>query len=258
MIHNMQNTSTDESQQLYKLGDLVFRIAFRSCDTVERGAFMYEKALDYYVQHLMDLENEANKPFSNQNVEAMKSYCSSIYDRIRFMLVALNHPEEFVASISSKSIWDDLCSPDTSHNSTLQLAIGLLKMKLISDLRSGSNYCSQFSIGSIRKASPNDTQGLFDDVVSKEYSNNLLAEQEMQLLRHVNAQPNLWSAILDRSGNLSEYTCPDLFAPHPPEGTLRELYCFVQDCFFLDQGISLVLNILPDLEDYQEYCDEER
>jgi hypothetical protein len=236
-IHKMQNSSTDEDKNLNKLGDLVFQIAYRSCDTVERGAFMYEKALDYYVQYLIGLENKANdNPSQNAQVFPKNDF-SSMYDRVRFMLVALHHREAFLVSISATSILDNLFSRDATHNSTIQIAIGLFKMNLISDIRSGQNDSIQKIFGT--------------NVVTDKYLDEQLSKQVTELTQCLQLEPKLWSAVLDRSGNLSESTCPQLFAPHPPGGTLRELYCFVQDCFFLDRRISLVLDTLPDVEDYQ-------
>ena len=220
---------------------------------------MYEVAIDHYYNHLLTLASTAKEnPDLLDDGEFLPLYLT-IYDLVRFMLVALDHLQEFAVAVSSQqTVWDDLSRQGRAEESQgLQVAIGLLKMKLIAALRADSNHCHQMfdattHVG-LRNTPPAAIQSIQDFVVGPEA---LLTSQEEQLQSQVNRQLDLWSAILDRTGQLSERTAPSLFAPaHSPGCAVvrMEHYCFLQDCFFFDAGVSSVLNDLPDFDSDEGY-----
>ncbi len=222
---------------------------------------MYELALDHYYNHLVALAATARE---NPNVlddgEFLPLYLA-IYDLVRFMLVALDHLQEFAVSLADhQTVWDDLSRHDRAESQGLQVAIGLLKMKLIAALRANYNDCREMfgattQVG-LRNTASTETKTKQDVVMEPEA---FLAHQEELLLSQVNHQLDLWPAILDRTGQLSERTAPCLFAPvHSPGCAVvrMEHYCFLQDCFFFDAGVSRVLNDLPDFDSDEGYSSD--
>ena len=265
MVQNVRdgnNTESDHIQKQQRLGDLVFQVAYRSCDTVERGAFLYELALDHYCKHLEELAIRKREGQVELEETTFLAMYASLYDRVKFLLVALDHWEEFVTVLSdTHTIWDDL-SPiaEAKHGSqAIQMAIGLLKMKLIARLRVEreryrlsmvnqtlwQSLCKSDAVPSIISKLILIIQGF---AVGPD---SLLESQEQQLQRQVSSQWDLWRAVLDRSGQLSEMSAPTLFDGNVK--SMRELYCFVQDCFFFDVGVSSILNDLPDFDGDYEY-----
>jgi hypothetical protein len=244
----LQKVSSDpeEVRDLAK-GDVVFQIAYRSCDTVERGAFMYEQALDHYFNHLLVVGARCKaNPMLLDDGLLLPRYLS-IYDRVRFLLVALGHFGEFAAAMCSgqTTMWDDLSQHAIAGSSQgLQVAIGLLKMQLIASLRADSENYALFTSSTKYAGLTSQHLPIQEYLVGPA---NFLVQQEEQLLTQINNQLDLWPAILDRTGQLSERTAPLLFSPNT--GHPMELYCFLQDCFFFDAGVSKVLNDLPEFDE---------
>lgn len=264
MLYDISTRNVSDEETHLLLGDLLFQVAYRSCDTIERGAFMYEQALDHYYNHLLALEIRVrDNPDLFDDVSFMTTY-SSFYNRVRFLLVALDHLEECAGSIPGDyTIWDDLSqfAMPTYNIQALQMTIGLLKMKLIASLRSDvERYQHPIVRGMLRRqllaaaATPSTaakvTLVIQDFVLGPD---TLLAQQDEQLQSQFRSQLDLWSAVLDRSGQLSERTAPLLFDVNMNPS--RELYCFIQDCFFFDSAVSAILNDLPDVDDDDEFED---
>lgn len=239
--------------------DLVFQITYRSCDTVERGAFMMETALDHYYNHLLLLANTATTTHPELLIDdgttTFLPFYGSVYDRVRFFLAALGHYEECAIAMGFSSKWDDF-STSNDMSQTLQMTAGLIQMKLIASLRNDGEQL-------------NDGASTEEGLVFMSRSERL-AQQEAQLQRLLvtrytspdnattevstptdNAeQTKFWPLLLDRSLFLSESTLPLLFAPDT--GHPRELYCFVQDCFFLDRHIDGILTDLIEWYDQED------
>jgi hypothetical protein len=189
---------------------------------------------------------------------------SNFYNRVRFLLVALDHWEEFAVPFSGdQTIWDDLSqrvNPNIDCQAA-QMTIGLLKMKLIASLRTDADRFHHPTVHRILRqklldaaATPSTADKLMLLIQSFVLGpGTLLAQQEEQLQAQIRSQLDLWSVVLDRSGQLSERTAPLLFDVRVKPS--RELYCFVQDCFFFDAAVSAVLNDLPDVDEEEEYQD---
>jgi hypothetical protein len=159
------------------------------------------------------------------------------------------------------SKWDELSVGAPSNMSqTLQMTAGLIKMKLIASLRNDGDY-EQLNDAT---AAAGTEDGLLMNRSER------LAQQEAQLqsllvTRYASpdhttttivtttadqGEMNFWPLLLDRSLFLSESTLPLLFAPDT--GHPRELYCFVQDCFFLDRHIDGILTDLIEWYDQED------
>lgn len=264
MLHDVGTRSIPDEGTNLLMGDLLFQLAYRSCDTVERGAFMYEQALDHYYNHILALKIRVTEnPDLLEEVSFMTTY-SSYYNRVRFLLVALDHWEEYAVSIpGDHTIWDDLCQCAMPYynSQALQMTIGLLKMKLIASLRLNVERYHHPIVRRILQqqllaAGAKPSTAAKVTLVIQGFvlgPDTLLAQQVEQLQAQFSSQLDLWSAVLDRSGQLSERTAPCLFDIHMKPS--RELYCFIQDCFFFDAGVSAVLNDFPDVEEAEEFED---
>jgi len=256
------------TNELLSKGDLVFQVAYRSCDTVERGAFMFEQALDHYYNHLLLLAETAstNPEIVYAEGSTFVPFYTSIYDRVRFFLAALGHYDECATAMGFQSKWDDL-SNSSSHqlSQTMQMTAGLIKMKLVASLRVDQEKLDAFAVTTSSDAGLKEGAAAAAVVVEEGVvgPSGLLVQQQQDLLvqqmgtrrdEDINAarpttrdDPNFWPVLMDRSLFLSESTLPLLFAPNT--GHPSELYCFVQDCFFLDPDIH---NVMTDLIEWYE------
>lgn len=147
----------------------------------------------------------------------------------------------------------------TYNSQALQMTIGLLKIKLIASLRSDvERYQHPIVRGILRQqllaAAATPSTAAKVTLVVQDFvlgPDTLLAQQDEQLQAQFRSQLDLWSAVLDRSGQLSERTAPLLFDVNMKPS--RELYCFIQDSFFFDSAVSAILNDLPDVDDDEEF-----